>query len=233
MGTSQIIGRSRRDRCGSLCVGECGCLVSGATPAGAAPVSTSFSSPGAAAYAVPAGVCSVSVTTAGGQGGAAVPDEEGGATTTPGGFGGSATATISVTPGEFLAVEVGGQGGSSSSDTAGSGGIGGGGAGGASTAVEAPGLGGAGCDGGGGASSVARGATVLVVASGGGGAGGTDRTQRTLAPWPVTVGRAAMMSASTPRQAPVVVAEEDEGPPVGRSLGLRGRVGPGYGVGRY
>jgi len=106
-------------------------------------------------FVVPAGVTSITVEALGAQGGSA------GAVA--GGLGGSATATLAVTPGEQLQVNVGGQGGSPA------GGCNGGGGGGAPVA-------GSGGRGGGGASDVRRGAFALadrlVVAGGGGGGGG-------------------------------------------------------------
>ena len=58
-----------------------------------------------AAFTVPPGVTTLTVTALGAQGGA------GAAGTSPGGLGGSVTATLTVAPGETLNVFVGGQGG--------------------------------------------------------------------------------------------------------------------------
>src|SRR6266540_2720199 len=78
-------------------------LVAGAPNAGAAPVTVPFSFTGAAqTFAVPAGVTAVTVDAFGAQGGSATDGTSGGA-------GGEATATIAVTPGEVLQVNVGGQ----------------------------------------------------------------------------------------------------------------------------
>jgi len=125
-------------------------------------------------FAVPADVCSIEVDAFGASGN----DEEGG-TQTPlgfavsgdesdiaaGGLGGRATATIAVTPGATLVVNVGGQGGGSAESSMG--GFNGGADGGGIDNSEA--------GGGGGASDVrAAGGTLadrLVVAGGGGGGG--------------------------------------------------------------
>ena len=80
-------------------------LFGGAT-AGAAPTSQTFDFTGASqSFTVPASVCSVSVVALGAEGGNGVDS-----TATPG-LGGQATATLTVTPGETYAVDVGGHGG--------------------------------------------------------------------------------------------------------------------------
>jgi hypothetical protein len=117
---------------------------------------TFFPTGGQQTFTVPAGVSSLNVAAVGGSGGGA-----GGAA--PGGFGGRASGDLSVTPGQVLFVEVGGNGGSGSGS--GAGGFNGGGAGGSGTG------------GGGGASDVRTSpigasdsqASRLVVAGGGGG----------------------------------------------------------------
>ena len=116
----------------------------------------SSSTPGfTPAIAVPDDICSVTITASGGQGG----DSAIGASL--GGDAASVTATVDVTPGAPLDVEVGGAGaGGTATATGGAGGIGGGGGGG-------NGLNG----GGGGASVVSSSGTPLVVAGGGGGGG--------------------------------------------------------------
>ncbi len=125
----------------------------------AAPTNAVFTFTGAAqSFPVPAGVCTVSVTALGAQGGA---DPTGLA----GGLGGSATATLAVTPGESLQVNVGGQGVMGATNTPGAGGFPDGGpAGGPSNAAGG---------GGGGSSDVRQGGTAVsnrvVVAGGGGG----------------------------------------------------------------
>jgi hypothetical protein len=117
---------------------------------GAFPSSSTFSQLGYAADAgtVPASICFVTITASGGQGGDATDG-------TPGGDAASVTATVPVTPGSALDVEVGGAG--ASEPAGGAGAVGGGGGG--NTA-----------GGGGGASAVSTSGTPLVVAGGGGGA---------------------------------------------------------------
>jgi hypothetical protein len=108
---------------------------------------------------VPAGVTHVTISAYGAAGGA--PSSSFSADHGIGGEGGSTTATISVTPGETLAVFVGGAG-IATSGTGGMGGFGGGGVGYMNGA------------GGGGASDVRQGGTALanrVVVAGGGGGG--------------------------------------------------------------
>ena len=73
--------------------------------AGAASVEKSFEDDGEHEWAVPAGVCWVTVEAAGAQGGDVLSGE--GELTVPGGLGGEATARIAVTPGETLWVNVG------------------------------------------------------------------------------------------------------------------------------
>ena len=102
--------------------------------------------------AIPPDACFVEVTAVGGTGGTG-----GGNGPDNGGAGGSTTARIPVTPGEQLAVEVGGAGGSTDGLDGGGGGTGGGGGG------------GNGNGGGGGASVVSSSGVPLVVAGGGGG----------------------------------------------------------------
>ena len=144
-------------------------------PANADPVTQEFSVPGALDFTVPAGVCSIQVTTGGAAGGYYDSGDDG-INGFPG-LGASATGTVTVTPGELLVVVVGGQG-ENLIDTAGSqppgqGGFNGGADGGTP-------LGGgdvitAGGAGGGGASDVRRGGSGLanrvIVGGGGGGAG--------------------------------------------------------------
>jgi hypothetical protein len=141
-----------------------------AHPAGAAPVTVTFTNTGAAqTFTVPAGVTQLAVDAWGAQGG----DNAGG----DAGKGGRATATLAVTPGEVLQVNVGGRGGDTSTGVA-PGGWNGGGSGGNATPMDiffdASG------GGGGGASDVRRRAPAsgqyslrqrLLVAGGGGGAG--------------------------------------------------------------
>jgi hypothetical protein len=128
---------------------------------GAAPESASFSTPGTYDWVVPDGVTSVTVDAYGAAGGAGqIPEEP-----SAGGLGGRTRATIEVTPGETLQVNVGGVGGSYTGGGPAVGGTNGGGD-----------AGGYGAGGGGGASDVRRGGTSVddrvVVAGGGGGGGG-------------------------------------------------------------
>jgi hypothetical protein len=152
-----------------------------ALPAGAEAAETaslSFTSTGEHALVVPAGVTSVRATLVGGNGGA-------GKKGAPGGAPATVTATLAVSPGELLYVEVAGNGQSAALETGNSGGYGGGGNGGA-----ASGFGGYGGGGGGGASDLrtcpasapasACGGheslgSRLLVAAGGGGAGGNGQ----------------------------------------------------------
>src|SRR6266508_922927 len=80
---------------------------------------------GAQTWTVPAGVTQAYFEAYGAQGGAGA-----GTTSSPGGKGGGATATIAVTPGESIQVDVGCAGKNGSGTTGGGGGFGGGGAGG-------------------------------------------------------------------------------------------------------
>ncbi|MDN5275385.1 MAG: hypothetical protein JWN33_34 [Candidatus Saccharibacteria bacterium] len=109
-----------------------------------------FTSQGANAYTVPAGVTSLTFKAWGAGGGGG-----GGAATTGGGGGGGGyvQSTITVTPGETLTIYVGG------------GGIGG--------SHNALGTLAGGGGGGGGLTSVYRGSNPLLIASGGGGGGGS------------------------------------------------------------
>jgi hypothetical protein len=173
--------------------------LTGVGTAGAEPTTTTFErTRGAQTFIVPANVCQVSLDASGAAGGSApgggidgipsataqsngargnvaaaqVPGES-----HAGGLGGHATAAITVTPGETLTINVGGQGGSPTGARTKVGGVGGfnGGANGGNSTGEFPAPGGGG---GGGASDVRRGTEVLLVAGGGGGAGsdafGTD-----------------------------------------------------------
>jgi hypothetical protein len=98
-----------------------------AAPASAA-TSATFSCTGVAqTWTVPAGVDTVTVTAFGASGGSG-----GGMTTTPapGGLGGETSASLAVTPGEVLQLNVGCVGGASPSNTPGTAGFNGGGLGG-------------------------------------------------------------------------------------------------------
>ena len=120
-------------------------------------------------FVVPAGVCEVTVVALGAAGGDGNTDNQGNLSV--GRPGGTAEATIPVTPGETLHVFVGGQGGDFNAGNGGAGGLNGGGdAGNQSSPASFPG------GGGGGASDVRQSGTTLddrvVVAGGGGGGGG-------------------------------------------------------------
>jgi hypothetical protein len=112
-------------------------------------------------FLVPAGVTSVTVQAHGARGG------KGSSLNVTPGNGGSVTATIAVTPGETLAVFVGGTGGDGHANSPGAGGFNGGGTG--PVVLNTGG-------GGGGASDVRQGGSGLanrVVVAGGGGGSGT------------------------------------------------------------
>ncbi|MBM3693815.1 MAG: hypothetical protein FJW77_11085 [Actinobacteria bacterium] len=96
----------------------------GATPAGADGATQQFDSTGhGVAWVVPDGVCTVDAFVAGAQGGSAT-SSAGSDPTAPGGLGGTARATLSVTPGDVLTIVVGGRGANGKSN--GTGGAGGG-----------------------------------------------------------------------------------------------------------
>jgi hypothetical protein len=131
-----------------------------------------FTSTGAQQFfAVPDGVTNLHVVAIGGRGGSGA-----GPSSAPGGFGGVATADLSVTPGEVLVVNVAGNGGNGGGGgqpgAEGAGGFNAGGAGGRSGDL----VNGRGGGGGGGMSDVrpAGGALLngLIFAGGGAGAGG-------------------------------------------------------------
>lgn len=119
-------------------------------------------------FKVPAGVSHLKITLYGANGGLGNYSCCSGFASS-GGAGGMVTATIPVTPGESLAIFVGGSGGR--------GGFNGGAAGAAGKASAAPSSRSCGCGGGGGASDVRQGGNELadrVLVAGGGGGGGTD-----------------------------------------------------------
>jgi hypothetical protein len=137
-------------------------------------------------YAVPAGVGSIAGEVVGAAGGAGGVGKRsvGVATITPlvtvagpfygeptnGGIGGSTDATLAVTPGQELTIQVGGAGADGSTGnetTAATGGYGGGAPSGTTASPKSDG------GGGGGASAILSGGTPLLVAGGGGGGGGT------------------------------------------------------------
>jgi hypothetical protein len=123
---------------------------------------------GEQSFVVPSGISGVSVVAVGGAGG----DGESGGV--PGGLGGTARASLSLTPGVTLYVEVGGAG-QSGFDGGGAGGFNGGGepadnvaaAGGGATDVRTVSCSSSGCPGG----SPGLASRLIVAAGGGGGAG--------------------------------------------------------------
>ena len=115
-------------------------------------------------FTVPVCATTMYVIVAGAQGGGPFSNN-------PGGYGGEVGATIPTTPGESLAIYVGGAGGNGTYSSQGYGGFNGGGAGAPPEDSKAFGGG----NGGGGASDARQGGTALanrvVVAGGGGGSG--------------------------------------------------------------
>jgi hypothetical protein len=153
--------RVRRLLGGALTVGLLGAaaVFAAGSPAAAAPQSQTFAFTGAPdTFTVPANVCQITVDAFGAQGGDA------GSPPGLGAPGGRATATLPVTPGETLQVNVGGKGGKNAGDVGGTGGFPNGGDGGSKASG-----GGVGGGGGGGSSGVSRGGTRLVLGGGGGG----------------------------------------------------------------
>lgn len=167
-----------------------GVLAAGGGTSGAAPTAAHFGyTAGAQSFVVPSGVCEITVDAFGAKGGNGgifdlVLTDRPGVTTGygggsgdvsaqqlagPGGFGGRATGTLTVTPGETLTIMVGGKGGSPLflPFVPGPGGFNGGGSGGSGE--------GSGGGGGGGATDIRQGGTGLanrvLVAPGGGGGG--------------------------------------------------------------
>lgn len=141
-----------------------GALLVLAAPVTGRAVTVNFTAPCSTVdWPVPAGVTSITVDAWGAQGG------QGGTAAATGGLGGHATATIAVTPGETLHVNVGGQGsfGTGPASAGCNGGTAGGGEGGEGVNTFAAG--------GGGSSDVRQGGTALanrIVVAGGGGGGG-------------------------------------------------------------
>ncbi|MFC5185198.1 DUF11 domain-containing protein [Actinomadura harenae] len=117
-------------------------------------------------FTVPEGVCELKVDAFGAAGGDAFYGS-------PGGRGGGVHATVPVTPGDVLTIDVGGAGtgGSAITSTPAAGGYGGGGQPGAFRSDRSPGNGGV-AAGGGGATTVALALEPLVIAGGGGGGAG-------------------------------------------------------------
>jgi hypothetical protein len=179
----------------SIGAGVCAVAAATAAPASSATAVTStFSTPGTFSYQVPVGICQVSAIAVGASGGSAADfgltsadkvalQARGAQATSPstgggvhaaqtggtgvGGAGGSAAATLRVTPGETLVVSVGSTG-TDFGDT-GAGGTPDGGPGGASNTTGPSG------SGGGGSSDIRQGGSDLahrVLVGGGGGGGG-------------------------------------------------------------
>jgi hypothetical protein len=134
-------------------------------PAAASAAHTeTFTTPESTTFEVPAGIHSITVEAFGAAGGASGDGK-------PGGLGAEVTSTVAVTPGETLAVRVGGQGGNGIDGYPGElCHYGGGGFNGGGEAGECN-FEGSAAAGGGGATTLVRGLTRLVVAGGGGGAG--------------------------------------------------------------
>ncbi len=125
------------------------------------PQTQTFSAPGEQdTWTVPPGVTQISVDVVGATGGT----DAGGSGCVPG-RGGEITATVPVTPGQTLALLVGGAGVNASGGQGGAAGAAGGGAGGSAGATEFASGGG----GGGGETSLSAPGAPLVVAGGGGG----------------------------------------------------------------
>src|SRR5262245_15028759 len=149
-------------------------LLAPASPGGLStpPPSGEFGCTGAAqTYTVPAGVTKVNVELFGAQGGSGISVDPIDAAAGTGGQGGHTTATIDVTPGETLQVNVGCAGSDAVDVNGGAGGFNGGADGGTGGHFGFQ----AGGGGGGGASAVRQGGTGLadrVLVAGGGGGGG-------------------------------------------------------------
>ncbi len=167
-----IVGRFGAARsCTVLAVAAVLMLVSAMSASAASPVTQTktFASVGESIFGVPAGVSSIAVTATGAEGGAGFPES-----TCTAGEGAVVNATIPVTFGQTLFVEVGGAGGDQSKEAS----FGGSNGGGQGAADD----GGFGSAGGGGASDVrtrsnstalSSADTRLLVAGGGGGGGDT------------------------------------------------------------
>ncbi len=120
-------------------------------------------------WTVPTGVTSITVDMTGAAGGDSSDDD---IPTTPGGKGGRVQATLPVTPGQTLYINVGGMGGHVCSTNYSDGGWNGGGGGGCATGYHIGGSGG-------GASDIRSGGTdlsnrIIVAGAGGGGGGDND-----------------------------------------------------------
>jgi uncharacterized protein YjbI with pentapeptide repeats len=146
---------------GGAPAGEAPAASATGTPATTTTTTRTFTRPGGSSFTVPASVSMVTVVAAGAPGGSCPQ------ASTTGGLGAAVTAEVPVSPGESLALSVGGPGDNCGSPGGGVGGGGGGGKGGSGAAGH---LGGAG---GGGATVVqvsTPSPTLLLWAGGGGGA---------------------------------------------------------------
>ena len=122
--------------------------------------SNTFNTVGTTSWQVPSGVTSINVTLYGAQGGTGETDA--------GGKGGETQGTLSVTPGAWLTVIVGGAGGNYSGLTGGAAGVSGG-VGDGNGGSGGSGSPGDGSGGGGGASLILNGSTPQAIGAGGGG----------------------------------------------------------------
>jgi uncharacterized repeat protein (TIGR01451 family) len=140
-------------------------LLAAAPALAGTPQTLTYGEPGSHTWTVPPAVEHVEVTVVGAAGGSASSG-----TCTPG-AGGRVVATIPVTPGEQLAIDVGGAGGNASGGTGGAAGSNGGAPGGSAGSGTPSGGGG-----GGGWTGISTSSEPLAVAGGGGGcgAGGGD-----------------------------------------------------------
>lgn len=125
-------------------------------PAGSNPFATFGFTGAPQSFTVPLGITSITVVAKGAAGG---PSDSPGVGV--GGLGATVSATLSVTPGETLTVQIGGLGDTGSTVTPANGGYNGGG----NTGTTGGGAGG-------GATTLLRSATLLVIAGAGGGGGG-------------------------------------------------------------
>ena len=132
-----------------------------------------YDTAGASVFVAPSGVTEITVDALGGQGGAGAMYYLTADPNAPGGLGGETIATLAVSPGEILRVNVGGQGGVSPAYNVGGAGGFNGGANGGCCEYSTGG-------GGGGASDLRTGSFELtervIVAGGGGGGGGREST---------------------------------------------------------
>jgi uncharacterized protein YjbI with pentapeptide repeats len=170
-----------------------------------------FTRPGSFSYTVPPRVTKLTVVAVGGSGGSCPQ------ASTVGGLGDAVTVIAAVSPGQNLAVTVGGSGGNCGSPEGGAGGVGGGGSGGAGAAGS---LGGAG---GGGASAVQvqggpPSSASLLWASGGGGAAASS-------PRPITPANGGNAAGTTGELLPDEIGGNGGGTPGTQTYGGFGSYG--------